>query len=687
MILGGAGCSSRSVEPFPSSAGAQLGPAELEAVGAAKWCGGGAVAKVGGARLEYLDQTIQFYGCVREPDGLEIVAVDRSTGQRVDASALARADYQQMKSAHDGLDTGLEAALDGAGGPAAEEVRATLARTGLIDVDVWMVADFLPDSVESFDARPDPRARWTGQGDAVVSSAEALLRDTAELAESDAWEVVTVLEDRRRFPVPVLHLRVSPSLARKIGRLPGVWRVMIADEVVGRHYAPASENYMTLTQASVADALGWDGTGINVGNHEGALPWSIYNLSVPSGPCSAVPGTYRCTDPLGAPNDHVHAAVSTIRNTVTAYGGVADEVQAHWCNGSWQQLHDLCLSTWGVTVMNRSVARRHDPNPAQDSTELYQDYVAMYWSLLYTGSAGNAGIYNVPGQRLRNGLVVGGSGDNATLASLAMFGGSMSCNPGSTPSGSSCNNTSVDTTWELPHVVAKAVSVTTAHPRVLGWQTSWGGTSAAAPQVAGLVAVAQEVNPSLKTEPAAVFAGVMAGASGSADTSLGGAARLNLHDGWDDFDGAGMVRYLNSLFILSPTSKRNGGQAAAQYGHDYDWVFAGSTPAGSYYQETWNVSIPAGSTLRATALAMSTATCTTGDASTCTSNTYPWIWFELKNGSTLLSASFAPMQNYQYLTFTNSSGSAVDRTLRAYVIDWNGSAWTRLGVAWYTTTE
>ncbi|MBE7483047.1 MAG: hypothetical protein HS104_24115 [Polyangiaceae bacterium] len=199
---------------------------------------------------------------------------------------------------------------------------------------------------------------------------------------------------------------------------------------------------------------------------------------------------------------------------------------------------------------------------------------------------------------------------------------------------------------------------------------------AAAPQVAGMAATMQELNPSLKYWPEAMVPIIMAGADEDTDNTL-----LSLEDGVDDRDGAGLVNAYRSTDVA--TAKLDGGNSPSFYGHDYGTIYASSTPEWAFYSEQYKARALNGWQLRVAAFFQTRPTCPASPGSwSCTANPYPLFWLLVYDGSTLVGWSFNGNNNYKYTAFTNTSGVQRDYTIKLYVVAWNGLPATTFGVAW-----
>lgn len=163
----------------------------------------------------------------------------------------------------------------------------------------------------------------------------------------------------------------------------------------------------------------------------------------------------------------------------------------------------------------------------------------------------------------------------------------------------------------------------------------------------------------------------------------GGVWPLDLHDSVDDYDGVGLVNATRAEFVLLSSSERDGSSTAATYGHDYGYASASSIPNFTYFGDTYNVRVQPGDTVRAAAIMMSDPSCgsTPISRNNCSTNPYPSFCLVL-DGSGVWETSCQFDQNYQYVSYTNTTGSVQFIDLRFWMNSWNGLGGTSWGVAW-----
>jgi len=591
-----------------------------------------------------------------------MVWYDEAQSKQVDFAAL-KADNYAAFVAQDRLTLALQEEMAAAG--ASQEVRA----------DVWLDVDhsglLAPDGDQA--ARAAAKSKRLAR---IASAASGFI----QRVNNDGLNAHAVRFGPR---TPIVSVRATSAILHSIGGLPGVVRVSRSIQEEVEESKLFSENYISLTESDFLDSAGYNGSGVTVDVLEGDRPFWIANLVLPSGSCSGVDFIpYECSDATMSPfaGWHSRSVMAVMRNSVTANMGVADGITGIFSNGTWPD-----AVNWGLdhfaSVFNRSAG----PNPPaffgppQTATDIYLDYVAMWSSTrpTITISAGNHGVGKRTSNSLRNGLVVGGTTDGASLGSLNMYNDNAD-------NGSQAANSGGANGWELPHVVAVAqhVDVSGQYP---GTTTQFGGTSAAAPQVAGIVAALQQANPALIGHPEVMMAGIMAGASGNPDANLGGTWPLDLDDGIDDADGAGFVRGLNSWYALSSGSRHHGGEAATNKGYDWDVIWASTTPEYSYYYEFWNVRAYPGETIRVAGVFSSWADCPSPAGQyNCTGNPYPLFILWLRDASTgaVVDVSADYDSNYEFVSATNNTGAAHDYYVQVEPVYWNGLPGEYFGIAW-----
>jgi hypothetical protein len=417
--------------------------------------------------------------------------------------------------------------------------------------------------------------------------------------------------------------------------------------------------------------LEYTGSGITVAIREGGRPDSYWNLpGIVPGDCEAAGGTAHCHCPEGNTFGHPRWVAGLVSTSVTPFSGIAPDSTTIFANTgvSGCESHGLDLFTsavnWatdeGASVINVSAI-------GADSEQMFWDYKAVTWPWpTVVAGAGNQGHQeeHTVANRLRNGIVVGASTENHldyavdSRHDIEMRFNSSWINPEG---------------WgELPHIVAPGTHVVSAGHDP-GQIDSVVNTSAATPQVAGAVACLQEQNPALATRPEVIASGLMVSGDINADAGTGGVWPLDLHDGIDDRDGAGQMNMYYTGWTLDSPSRVEPFSSPSGIGHDYGIMLDTDAPPGDPYPFLWNVHVPSGATVRAHFILTSDPNCETSSMGSCSGNPYPESAMLLQHVPTeRYEWSTRVDQNWQFVSYTNTSAVAEDWILMVGVMDWNG---------------
>ncbi|MBX3127547.1 MAG: S8 family serine peptidase [Polyangiaceae bacterium] len=433
---------------------------------------------------------------------------------------------------------------------------------------------------------------------------------------------------------------------------------------------------------------GLNGTGVTIANLEGGSPDSWANL-VPTGSCT----TNKCACVNGKTGPHSRTTQGVMRNAVTTWRGSASDATVlaanfdeavgcsftaavNWAVGKGANVFSRsgrcdCVSDWP-----------HLPTCTNPGRLL--DYVATVSPYpLVACASGNALPVSQGGDgegsdedskaAVYNGIgVTGAEPDTASRAALTRYV------PGQTQ-----NRVGGANGWELPGIAAPARNLDTAGMNP-GQVDQVSATSAATPVVAGIAASMMELNPAVKVRPEVLIPGLMVSADENVDDDLGGVWPMNLHDGRDDHDGAGVVNAVGAYWVLRPAAKMNGGNTAVPYGHDFGGVTSAGLPQGQWYGEIWNASVPAGATLRVGLMLMAKATCGSPATQTnCNPQTHPFAWLAFTRNGSSVSGSANAYNNIQFAGYKNTSGATETIQIKFMVLDWNGiTSPTYWGIAW-----
>lgn len=611
--------------------------------------------------LENLNRVVVTHYCAF-PDQVAMVSVDEATLDPVDLGALQLEDAVAFRAVHSSLDARLRELFQANPGSS-------------LEAHIWFHAHFAGEKSDTDEAALQVATAL--HESAVRSQAQKLLAKLATIPELE----LQVGPAPEQYGVPYVPVRGTELAMEKAGQLEEVWRIMAREQAEHTRFATPEDYYLTLRD-DYLDIFNFDGTGIVVADFEEEYPNSTWNLP------GMLPGTC-APDQFGGPSIKCHCATSTrgwhprhmtgvIRTQVTSFGGLADQattISANWFGGCVTNGPDAYSSalnwatTNGASVIFMPTGISPPGNP-QSISDLLLDYKALmppYPTVV--AAAGNYG--GRAASNLRNGFVVGAaSEDGGTDRSNVNFiTQTASQNFGSTPAAG----------MEMPHVTAIGSAVRTAGLFQNSWENT-GGTSAASAETAAIMAALQELNSTLKTWPELGIPGLMASANRDTDTVW-----LNLHDGVDDGDGAGLINGYEAALILAPGSKRDGGWSAVKHGHDYGYFAASSTPQQSFYGETWNISVGAAETLRVAALVVAHPTCPQNPGvvvSPCTASAFPTFALFLNEGTQTIAISGNTNNNYQFIKYTNTTGSTKTLNVRAWLAYWNGLSSTTFGLAW-----
>ena len=532
------------------------------------------------------------------------------------------------------------------------------------------------------DEKEAPEKEWLigepSSGAATASDREASTRAgavsiAAKLAAVPMVELSGNSNPDVMYGVPVVRIRATLAAFDAIGTWPEVWRI----DPVPDHYAEFSDDYYYTTLENWPDQLGgYDGTGVTVATYEGDIPDSWANLPgrLP-GSCQDSTGptsTAKCHCPtLNHWNSHPRAMMGVVRRNTGILGMAngATTIMANHTGGCTTHGNDNYASAlnWatanGATVISHSAGTGASGLQASAHDRFFDYKASVSPYPFIAGASANAPLGYVQ-NRMRNGTCVGGSIETAgadrsqvVMASTSWWNGAEGL--------------------EVPHVVALAEHVDTAG-FALNDVSVTGGSSAATAEVAGIAASMQELNGTLKNWPEVMVPGLLVSANEDVDGVV-----LNLDDSVDDRDGAGLVNALQAWAVLQSSSKVDGGNVAAQLGHDYGSITSSSTPAQTYYSEVYNAQVPAGGQLRVASLLQARPTCPQNPGSfDCSADPYPLHALILYDGALLAGYSVGSGSNYQYIAKTNTSGATKTYTVRIYLADWGGLSATTWGLAW-----
>jgi hypothetical protein len=323
---------------------------------------------------------------------------------------------------------------------------------------------------------------------------------------------------------------------------------------------------MAIANSDDVHDLGYRGAGVRVAVWEDG-PDSTTNLSIA--------GRYR-TDPATSDHSrHVHGIIKNIQSGQPR--GHARSCSLYSANDKDLDALDWAVRDRECTVINQSFHRSSEPKQGSLSfDDIYKDWLALSWP--YPTICQAAGNYwsgdpdnvNPPSSEYVNhkgfnSLAVGNHDDSAA----AMSASSVFRNP-----------TSGHGDRELPEIAANGTGVTAV-------SLTKSGTSMASPACAGVAALVQNTNATLKHWPEGCRAVLLAGATRNVVDSTWWADVIADNDA---SDGSGAVNALESHYIA--LSRRGRNAAATQRGWDIGSLRSSDFNASKLSTFSYKVRVP-----------------------------------------------------------------------------------------------
>lgn len=502
------------------------------------------------------------------PKDVKIESYSRVTleGDRLRRTAPGEsASYELMKGTHRADGKPWEGAFDKAGKQVdfnkvrAEIMKARLDRYGKLEPRLYerlsantgqtlSVAVWLR---ENAPARTKSEKKETKR----IPPAEQEARKAMHEQTLSFTEKYTFKEIAKNFRVdqaaPVVYAELDPQAIRRLAELPEVSMIFLYDpkgiDDLGTSIA--------IAQSDSSHALGHNGSNIRVAVYERG-PDDTSDLTIAA--------RYQTNPATSQHSRHTHGI---IRNTErNAPHGHAPDCRLHSAND-----YDLDAIRWaadeGCTVISQSFHREDEQtSPNLSFDDIYKDRLALHWPYpTICEAAGNGADNEYVNHKGYNRLTVANHNDSATgMSSSTVFR----------------NPDSDHGDRELPEISANGTNVTAVG-------LTLGGTSMAAPAVAGSTACVQEANSILRSWPEGCRAIQLAAATLNPD---GGTWWSDLVSGADGVDGTGALNTLGAVRIAEQRKGRN--NRAAPRGFDVGTLQSSDIGRNGETTFSYNIAVP-----------------------------------------------------------------------------------------------
>lgn len=578
-----------------------------------------------------------------------VKAVDKTTGEPVgvtfDEAGVILADQGRALQAKE------ESARFADHGAISDELWVhmwTAAPEQVLEVGLWLYSAS-PTIFKEIAAASEAGRAVRAERDAAATTAHASL--------ATQWPIDLPAIKAFAPGAPAAYAALTSSQIWAAAKLPAVAAI-----VLQKPYVAGGTDYVA---ADNGLATGFTGTGANVCIIEQYQPSSGHGLTLAATYCGG-----------GTTHNHGRVVLGTIRSSNAPYG-LAPATSNYFASWTGCDTNAAGAFNWcGTQYPTREIWNwSHTCSPLDE--RLIDYWVRNGGYPLFTVLAGNSASGNCvnvncgsschascPGTvwcMTHNALVVGGTNTCATTSRSddEMWCSSQATNPA--------------TDRELPHLVAPAQNIDA------DGLTNWSGTSFAAPQVAAIAAQILHRNSGLALWPEALRSILMA----SADTDIDGTV-LSLSDATDDKDGAGAA---NALLAVALADSQNNGHSAGSaraLGWDKHGITSASTPAASFYSETWSMRV-GGSGYKARVVLSwdGTVTCTNpgtpGSASCNATALDADLDLYVYDGDNLVARSNSSPNSFEFAEFTPTAGTTY--TIKVWAHSWIASG-TYFGLAW-----
>jgi Subtilase family len=429
--------------------------------------------------------------------------------------------------------------------------RLTQGEEGLLSVAVWL-RGAAPAKTKS--ERQETKKIPTAEQAARKAFLEQAHRFTEQYKMSGVAKNLRVDQ-----AAPVIYAEMDHETIRRLADSPEVSMIFLYDR---RGFDDLGDS-IAIAQSDDAHDLGYNGSNVKVAVYERG-PDDTSNLSITA--------RYRNDPETSQHSRHTHGIIKNRERNHPH--GHAPDCKLHSAND-----YDLDAIRWaadqGCTVISQSFHRDAEQTSADLSfDDVYKDWLALHWPYpTICEAAGNGADTEFVNHKGYNRLTVANHNDAATgMASDTVFR----------------NPDSDHGDRELPEIAANGTGVTAVG-------LTLGGTSMAAPAVAGSTACLQEVNSILKSWPEGCRAIQLAAAKLNPD---GGTWWSDLSSGGDGVDGTGALNSLHAVRIAEQHKGRNNNPAP----RGWDVGTLRSRDFGNNGETTfsYNISIPRRVFLRST---------------------------------------------------------------------------------------
>ena len=457
---------------------------------------------------------------------------------------------------------------------------------------------------------------------------------------------------------PLVTVKSPASMVKKLAELDNVGALLLCEEEGIEDLG----NSIAIARSSTVHSAGETASGVRVAVWEQG-PTSDANLEIA--------GKYQA-DPVTS--DHSQNVHAIIRNKEEG----SPDGHAPGCSLYSANAFQRAALTWAVkdqqcTVVNQSFHRRSEAGSgARSSDDIYGDWLALHWPYpLIVHAAGN--FWNDDDDNIDppsseyvnhkgyNTISVGNHNDDASAMSMS----SVFRNP-----------VSSHADRELPEIAANGTSVTAD-----GIMQS--GTSQASPAVAGVAALLQGADSTLKHWPEACRALLLAGATRNV---RGDTWWRDVVSGADARDGAGSLNAAESWQIAqnwrrwrgAPASRRGwdiGLLSSADFGSDKLSTFEYRVQVPLFWQGARHVKVALAWTSKVSSLTFPFLTMFSSNLS---------VDLDLKvfdENGTQVGYSGSWDNSYEIAEFTGLPGKTYTIRIRR----WSGSDSTWFGIAWTVT--